>query len=65
MIRDFPARRRPEPADLVTCLDVMEHIEPSICQTCSMIWPGLTRKKLFVDIACKLTKFRWLSDGRN
>lgn len=56
---------RPEPADLVTCLDVMEHIEPSCFDAVMNDLANLTNKRLFVDIATKFTKSRWLSDGRN
>jgi 2-polyprenyl-3-methyl-5-hydroxy-6-metoxy-1,4-benzoquinol methylase len=61
----FPGKEaRPSPADLVTCLDVMEHIEPACLADVIDDLAKLTRKKLFVDISCKFTKFRWLSDGR-
>jgi len=62
----FPGKeQQPEPADLVTCLDVMEHIEPPCLADVIDDLARLTRKRLLVDIACKYTKFRWLSDGRN
>lgn len=62
----FPGKEAtPEPADLVTCLDVMEHIEPECFNDVIADLKRLTRKRLFVDIATKFTKFRWLSDGRN
>lgn len=61
-----PAKsKRPEPADLVTCLDVMEHIEPPCFDAVMDDLAALSKKRLFVDIATKYTKFRWLSDGRN
>ena len=56
---------RPEPADLVTCLDVMEHVEPECLFAVLRDLVRVTRKKLFVDVALKYTKSRWLSDGRN
>lgn len=62
----FPGKEaRPAPADLVTCLDVLEHIEPDCLSDVIDDLARLTRKKLFVDISTKFTKFRWLSDGRN
>lgn len=62
----FPGKEaEPQPADLVTCLDVMEHIEPEYLSNVLEHLAKLTRKRLLVDIACKHTKFRWLSDGRN
>lgn len=62
----FPGKEsRPSPADLVTCLDVLEHIEPDCLADVIGDLAKLTRKKLLVDISTKFTKFRWLSDGRN
>lgn len=62
----IPAKaNRPAPADLVTCLDVMEHIEPPCFDAVMDDLAALSRKRLFVDISTKFTKSRWLSDGRN
>lgn len=55
----------PEPADLVSCIDVMEHIEPDCLDAVIKDLARLARKKLFVDIATKFDKHRWLTDGRN
>ena len=55
----------PEPADLVVCIDVMEHIEPACFDAVLGDLARLSRKMLFVDIATKFDKHRWLSDGRN
>ena len=52
-------------ADLVTCLDVMEHIEPECLHEVMLDLVVATKKLLFVVISCKFTKRRWLSDGRN
>ena len=57
--------QRPEPADLVTCIDVMEHIEPACLDAVMKDLVYLSRKRLFVDVATKFDKHRWLSDGRN
>lgn len=56
---------RPQPAELVICLDVMEHIEPPCFDAVMDDLAKLSIKRLFVDIALKFTKSRWLSDGRN
>lgn len=56
---------RPVPADLVTCIDVIEHIEPECLDDVIADLAALTRKRLFVDVATKFDKHRWLSDGRN
>lgn len=62
----FPGKEQaPEPADMVTCIDVMEHIEPPLLDNVIKDLHRLTRKCLFVDIATKFDKNRWLSDGRN
>lgn len=55
----------PVPADLVTCLDVLEHIEPECFDAVLANLARLAQKRLFVDISTKFTKSRWLSDGRN
>lgn len=55
----------PEPADLVICLDVMEHIEPPCLEAVFAHLASLANRRLFVDVSTKYTKNRWLSDGRN
>lgn len=55
----------PSPADLVVCIDVMEHIEPFCLDAVIKDLARLTLKLLFVDVATKFDKHRWLSDGRN
>lgn len=55
---------RPEPADLVVCTDVLEHIEPELIDEVIHDLYSLTKKRLFFSIA--LTKAqKTLSDGRN
>lgn len=62
----FPGKEAtPEPADLVMCLDVMEHIEPECLTNVIKDLRRVTRKRLLLDISTKFTKNRWLSDGRN
>jgi hypothetical protein len=55
---------RPEPADLVVCTDVLEHIEPSRLLEVMVELSRLTRRKLFVDICCQQA-LKTLPDGRN
>ena len=52
-------------SDLVVCIDVMEHIEPDCMDDVIYDLSQMTRKKLFLDIATKFDKHRWLTDGRN
>lgn len=54
----------PEPADLVMCLDVMEHIEPEFLENVVNDLVKLTRKTLLVAISLKYAA-RILRDGRN
>jgi len=54
----------PEPADLVVCSDVLEHIEPQCVESVLGHLHGLTKKALFVDVACRPAK-KVLADGRN
>jgi 2-polyprenyl-3-methyl-5-hydroxy-6-metoxy-1,4-benzoquinol methylase len=58
----FP--EEPEPADLVVCIDVLEHVEPDhICAVIDHL-ARLTRKVCFVVIATREAEAR-LPDGRN
>lgn len=56
--------RRPKPADLVVCTDVLEHIEPECLKDVMDDLKALTGKALFVNIACRPAK-KFLQDGRN
>lgn len=55
----------PSPANLVVCLDVMEHIEPQCLDDVIKHIKKLTLKFLFVDVSTKFTHHYHLSDGRN
>ncbi len=55
----------PHPADLVTCIDVIEHIEPDCLVDVLRHLRHLSNQFLFLDIALKFDKGRWLTDGRN
>ena len=54
----------PQPADIVVCTDVLEHIEPSCVDDVLFDLARLTKKVLFVDVACRPAK-KFLPDGRN
>lgn len=54
----------PQPADLVVCSDVLEHIEPQCVESVLEHLYALTNKALFVDVACRPAK-KTLADGRN
>ncbi len=55
---------RPVAADLVVCLDVLEHVEPELLDNVLSDLAQLTKRKLFFDI-CTQPAFKTLSDGRN
>ena len=54
----------PEPADLVVCSDVLEHIEPDCVVDVLQHLHALTKRALFIDVACRPAK-KVLADGRN
>lgn len=55
---------RPEPADLVICTDVLEHIEPEFLDNVVNDLCALSIKALFTVISTRLAK-KMLADGRN
>lgn len=54
----------PEPADIVVCTDVMEHIEPDKLENVLNHLKSLT-KKLFYSTICTELAVKKLPDGRN
>ena len=56
--------REPVPHDVVVCSDVLEHIEPDCLPDVLNHLRSLTRRILFVDIACR-PAVKKLADGRN
>lgn len=54
----------PEAADLVVCLDVLEHVEPENLNAVLSDLARLTKRRIFFDI-CVRAAFKTLSDGRN
>lgn len=54
----------PEPADLVICTDVLEHIEPECLSHVLDDLQRLTRKVAFLNVATRPAK-KVLADGRN
>ena len=60
----FPEYGEAKPADLVCCLDVLEHIEPEFVESVISDLADITRKIGFFSIATYPAK-KTLSDGRN
>ncbi|MBP1804576.1 methyltransferase domain-containing protein [Rubellimicrobium aerolatum] len=56
--------RLPEPADLVTCTDVLEHIEPDNLDSVLGHLASLARKAAFFNISTRLAA-KVLDSGRN
>lgn len=54
----------PEAADLVVCLDVLEHVEPELFDNVLSDLARLTKRKIFFDICTEPAK-KVLADGRN
>ena len=54
----------PDPADIVICTDVMEHIEPELLPNVLNHLQSLTRKALFLVISIRPAA-KTLEDGRN
>lgn len=54
----------PQPADLVICTDVIEHIEPEMLDEVLNHLKSLTKRKGFFTIATREAK-KTLADGRN
>lgn len=54
----------PAPADLVVCLDVLEHVEPDLLEDTIKHLHSLAAKELFLTIACRPST-QTLADGRN
>ena len=55
---------KPEPADIVACTDVLEHIEPDCLEEVLQNLRHLMRKAGFLTIATRPAK-KYLADGRN
>lgn len=54
----------PEPADLVVCTDVLEHVEPEYLENLLSALHYVTKKKAFFVIATRPAN-KTLKDGRN
>lgn len=57
-------RTLPRAADVVTCIDVLEHVEPKCIDTVLGHIFALTRKACFASICMRIAD-NWLPDGRN
>ena len=53
-----------EPADLLVCIDVLEHIEPDCLESVLAHMESLTGQAAFVTVCCRKAK-KTLADGRN
>jgi len=60
----FPAYGGPKPADLVCCIDVLEHIEPAFLDAVLDDLRAITVKRGFFSIHCE-PAVKLLPDGRN
>ena len=60
----FPDYGTPQPADLVTCIDVLEHIEPNLLDAVISEISSISRKLAFLTVHTGAAK-KVLSDGRN
>lgn len=55
----------PQPADLVVCTSVLEHIEPECLDAVLDNLQFLTWKMIYLVVATEIDSEHWLSDGRN
>jgi hypothetical protein len=60
----FPEYGQAHAADLVCCIDVLEHIEPDYLPSVLLDLSAITRKRGFFSVYCKPAD-KVLSDGRN
>lgn len=60
----FPEYGPPRPADLVACIDVLEHIEPHMLDVCLDELASITRQLIVLTVHTGPAK-KHLSDGRN
>lgn len=63
--RPEPLCNRPNPADLVVCTDVLEHVEPECIEDVIEDIYKLTNQIAFIVICTQPSYNRVLSDGRN
>lgn len=59
----IPGKEVPTPADIVACLDVLEHVEAECLDDVLLHIRALAAKAIVVDIACR-TGGKLLADGR-
>ncbi len=60
----FPIYGEPKPADLVCCIDVLEHIEPDFLEAVLAELRAITVKRGFFSVNCG-PAMKFLPDGRN
>ena len=60
----FPDYGKPRSADLVCCIDVLEHIEPTYLDAVLEELRAITVKRGFFSVHCR-PAMKFLPDGRN
>jgi hypothetical protein len=60
----FPQYGEPKPADLVCCIDVLEHIEPNFLEAVLNDLRAITVRRGFFSVNCG-PAMKFLPDGRN
>jgi hypothetical protein len=60
----FPEYGPARPADLVACIDVLEHVEPSLLESCLDDLGRVTEKLILLSVHTGPAR-KFLSDGRN
>lgn len=60
----IPGKQEPHYADIVSCADVMEHVEPEFTESVVAELCQLARKAVFVCVSC-ISGSKLLADGRS
>lgn len=60
----IPGKQEPHFADIVSCTDVMEHVEPEFTESVVAELCKLSKRAVFVSVSC-ITGSKHLADGRS